>query len=64
MIRFQVFVFAVLFVFMALTGCVDEQAVSTLTAGRIVPLENFKSEFGFEKDISVWLPPDYNEDQK
>jgi len=64
MIRFQVFVLSVLLVFMALTGCADEQAVSTLTAGRIVPLENFKSEASFEKDISVWLPPDYSEDQK
>ena len=62
--RFQVFALAILLVFMALTGCADEQAVSTLTAGRIVPLENFKSEFGFEKDISVWLPPGYSKDQK
>ncbi len=64
MIRTQTLVFSTLLIFTMLAGCADEQAISTLTAGRIVPIENFKSEFGFEKDISVWLPPDYSEDQQ
>lgn len=53
-----------LFIFILLANWCFSQEIPKVTSGTIERIENFKSKFVTERNIDVWLPPNYSTTQK
>lgn len=53
-----------LFIFILLVNWCFSQEIPKVTSGTIERIENFKSKFVTERNIDVWLPPNYSTTQK
>lgn len=53
-----------LFIFILLSNWCFSQEIPKVTSGTIERIENFKSKFVTERNIDVWLPPNYSTTQK
>ena len=53
-----------LFIFILLANWCFSQEIPKVTSGKIERIENFKSKFVKERNIDVWLPPNYSTTQK
>lgn len=53
-----------LFIFILLANWSFSQEIPKVTSGTIERIENFKSKFVTERNIDVWLPPNYSTTQK
>lgn len=52
------------FIFILLVNWCFSQEIPKVTSGTIERIENFKSKFVTERNIDIWLPPNYSTTQK